>query len=107
MSSGKRWGWALPGLLVAAACLAQSPSSSARGAREQLQTVRKDVTRQQAQANDLKQQIRETRKRNAAEQASLAARDREIAKLKAQLAQRKSPAGAASAKAKSKAGGRR
>ena len=99
MSSGKRWGWALPGLLVAAACMAQAPSSSARAAREQLQKVRKDVTRQQAQANDLKQQIRQVKKRNAAEQASLAARDREIAKLKAQLAHRQAPAGASSAKA--------
>jgi peptidoglycan hydrolase CwlO-like protein len=103
MSSGKHWGWALPGLLVAAACLAQPPSSSTRVAREQLQKVRKDVTHQQAQANDLKQQIREATKRNAAEQASLDARDREIAKLKAQLAHRKGPAGASSAT--TKAGG--
>jgi peptidoglycan hydrolase CwlO-like protein len=102
MSSGKRWGWALPGLLAAASCMAQAPSSSARAAREQLQKVRKDVTHQQAQANDLKQQIRQVSERNAAEQASLAARDREIAKLKAQLDHRETPAGASTVK---KAGG--
>lgn len=92
MISGKRWSWALPGLLVAAACMAQAPKADNASVHKQLAQMRKEVQSQQAEARVLKQQVREARQRNTADQASLAQRDREIARLKAQLASQPSKA---------------
>ena len=101
MMSGKHWGWALPGLLVATVCMAQTPSGGSKAAvHKQLEQVRQEVKSQQAQAHDLKQKIREARQRNTADQASLKQRDQEIARLKAELAHQQakaSPSPAASA----------
>jgi peptidoglycan hydrolase CwlO-like protein len=85
MSSTHRWGWAVPALLAAAACMAQAPSKDTAAARKQLQQIKQEVSRQQAQAGDLEQQIKDAKQRNVTEQAHLAERDREIARLKAQL----------------------
>jgi septal ring factor EnvC (AmiA/AmiB activator) len=105
MSSGKCWGWALPGLLLAAASLAQPPSAGSTATRKQLEHVNQQVSSQQAQARDLQQQIRDIQQRNAAEQSSLAARDREIAKLKKQLAHKQAQAGASSKASSGERGG--
>jgi len=86
MISGKHWGWALPGLLAAATCMAQAPKAGSASMHKQLEQVRKEVRSQQAQAHDLKQQIAEAKQRNTADQASLDQRDQEIARLKVQLA---------------------
>jgi len=88
MISGKQWIWALPGLLAAATCLAQAPKADSAAMHKQLVQVRKEVQSQQAQARDLKQQIRDAKQRNTADQASLDQRDKEIARLKAQLARK-------------------
>jgi len=102
MISGKHWGWALPGLLAAATCMAQAPKTDSASVHRQLEQVRKEVRSQQAQAHDLQQQIREAKQRNSADQASLDQRDREIARLKAQLAHKQ--AGTSTSAKPSKAG---
>lgn len=90
MISGKHgWMTVLPGLLLASAVAAQATSGATR---KQLHTLKQKVASQQAKANDLKQKVAAMEQRNKTEQATLADRDQEIARLKAQLGQQAGPA---------------
>lgn len=82
MSIRKHAGWILCGLLVSAVAMAQSNPAAER---KQLNTMKKQVAAQKAQVSGLKQQVAQLKQRNAEEKANLAARDQEIARLKAQL----------------------
>lgn len=101
MISGKRGWMVLPGLLLAAGVAAQAPSGSTR---KQLHALKDKVAHQQATASDLKQQVTALQQRTTAEKAALAARDQEIARLKAALS-RQAPAPATQGSSKRPAQG--
>ncbi len=102
MNTARAWMGLVPALLMAVAVQAQTPAGSTADMRQQVQQARKALGSQESRVKALKAQIHELKARNASEQAQVSLRDREIARLKAELARRQhasghAPAGAASA----------
>lgn len=97
MSGGRTWLPALAAvLLLAAAPVRAQEGGSTAGTERQLQSLRKDVAAQRQRVDDLRKRAVEARQQADRAQSRLDQQDREIARLRAQLAGMSAPAHAAS-----------